>query len=79
MGTHLGMTDNNNDLIHPDLYNSSWVDTIFNGTNWSAVEAANAGNIETSNVKPAFFYTKPFVYNSVASCLIMIKLLHHTV
>ena len=31
------------------------------------------------NVKPAFFYTKPFVYKSVAICLIMIKLLHHPV
>ena len=31
------------------------------------------------NVRPAFFYTKPFVYNSVAICLIMIKLLHHAV
>ena len=28
-----------------------------------------------TNVRPAFFYTKPFVYNSVAICLIMIKLL----
>ena len=49
MGTHLGMTDNNNDLIHPELYDLSWVDTMFNGTNWNAVEAANAGNIEKSN------------------------------
>ena len=31
------------------------------------------------NVRPAFFYTKAFVYNSVAICLIMIKLLHHAV
>ena len=30
------------------------------------------------NVRPPFFYTKPFVYNSVAICLIMIKLIHHT-
>ena len=34
----------------------------------------------TSNVRLAFFYTKPFVYNSVAICLIMNKLfLHHPV
>ena len=33
----------------------------------------------TTNVRPALFYTKPFVYNSVAICLIMIKLLHHPV
>ena len=33
----------------------------------------------TPNVKPAFFYTKPFLYISVASSLIMINLLHHTV
>ena len=26
------------------------------------------------NVRPAFFYTKPFVYKSVDICLIMIKL-----
>ena len=32
-----------------------------------------------SNVRPAFFYTKRFVYNSVAICLIVIKLLHHAV
>ena len=25
-------------------------------------------------VRPAFFYTKPFVYKSVANCLIMIKI-----
>ena len=31
------------------------------------------------NVRPTFFYTKAFVYNSVAICLIMIKLLHHGV
>ena len=31
------------------------------------------------NVRPAFFYTKPFVYNSVAICLIIIKLLHQPV
>ena len=37
---------NNNDLIHPELYDSSWVSTMFTGTNWNAVEAANAGNIE---------------------------------
>ena len=30
------------------------------------------------NVRPPFFYTKPFVYNSVFICLIMIKLIHHT-
>ena len=29
--------------------------------------------------RPAFFYTKPFVYESVAICLIMIKLLHNPV
>mgnify|MGYP001794265208 CR=1 FL=1 len=33
----------------------------------------------TINVRPAFFYTKAFVANSVAICLIMIKLLHNTV
>ena len=33
----------------------------------------------STNVRPAFFYTKPFVDNSVAISLIMIKLLHHTV
>ena len=31
------------------------------------------------NVRPAFSYAKLFVYNSVAICLIMIKLLHHPV
>ena len=31
------------------------------------------------NVRPVFFYTKPFVYKSVAICLIMIKLLQDTV
>ena len=31
-----------------------------------------------TNVRPAFFYTKPFVCNFVAICLIMVKLLHHT-
>ena len=35
--------------------------------------------LEAINVRPAFFYTKPIVYNSVAICLIMIKLLHDTV
>ena len=29
--------------------------------------------------RPAFFYTKAFVYNSLGICLIMTKLLHHTV
>ena len=33
----------------------------------------------TLNVRPAIFYTKPFVYSSVAICLIMIKLLHHII
>ena len=32
---------------------------------------------KVTNVRPAFFYTKPFVYNSVAICLIMNKLLHN--
>ena len=31
------------------------------------------------NIRPAFFYTKAFIYNSVAICLIIIRLLHHTV
>ena len=31
------------------------------------------------NVGPAFFYTKLFLYNSVAICLIIIKLSHHPV
>ena len=31
------------------------------------------------NVRLAFFYTKAFVYNSVATCLTMIKSIHHTV
>ena len=31
------------------------------------------------NVRPAFFYTRAFDYNSVAICLIMIKLSHYTV
>ena len=34
---------------------------------------------KVTNVRPAFFYTKPFVYNSVAICLIIIKLSHHPV
>ena len=34
---------------------------------------------DKANVRPAFFYTKPFVYIYVAICLIMVKLLHHTV
>ena len=34
---------------------------------------------ENSNVRPAFFYTEHFVYYSVAMCLIMTKLWHHTV
>ena len=33
----------------------------------------------TTNVRPAFFYTKAFVYNSVAICLIMTKLSYRTV
>ena len=31
------------------------------------------------NVRPAFFYTKVFIYNSMAICLIMTKLLHPTI
>ena len=31
------------------------------------------------NVRPALFYAKTFVYNSVAIYVIMIKLLHHPV
>ena len=31
------------------------------------------------NVRPAFFYTKAFVYNSMAIRLIMTKLLHPTI
>ena len=32
------------------------------------------------NVRPAFFYTKAYLYNnSVAICLTMIKLVYHTV
>ena len=32
-----------------------------------------------TNVRPAFFYTKAFVYNLVAICMIIINLLNHTV
>ena len=35
--------------------------------------------IKIINVRAAFFNTKAFVYQSVAICLIMIKLLHHAV
>ena len=42
-------------------------------------DALNVTSKSILNVGPAFFFTKPFVYNSVAICLIMIKLLHHTV
>ena len=31
------------------------------------------------NVRPAFFYTKALIFNSVASCLIMTKVLHPTI
>ena len=38
------------------------------------VSDSNKGVRYTVNVGPAFFYTKPFTYNYVAICLIMIKL-----
>ena len=31
------------------------------------------------NVRQAFFYAKPFVYNSVAICMIDTKLSHHII
>ena len=49
-----------------------------NPTCYSKAEAQKYEPCKT-NVRPAFFYTKHFVYNPVAICLIMIKLLHHTV
>ena len=53
-----------------------WSQVIHYQPKKTHIENKNKLNI---NVRPAFFYTKAFVYNSVAISLIRIKLLHHTV
>ena len=37
MGPHLGMTDENITLLHPELYPQDWYNNTFVGTDWEAV------------------------------------------
>lgn len=44
MGPHLGMTDEDYNLLHDEHYDSGWVATMFpSGIDWEAVKTANAG------------------------------------
>lgn len=43
MGPHLGMTDEDYNLLHDEHYDTAWVATIFTDTDWEAVKTANAG------------------------------------
>lgn len=44
MGSHLGFTDYNVTLLHPELYDSEWVEATFPADkDWKAVLESNAG------------------------------------
>ena len=48
MGPHLGFTDEDINLLHADLYDSTWKDATFPpGKDWNAILAAAAGKIFT--------------------------------
>ena len=36
MGPHIGMTDEDINLLHPDLYPADLVNDMFTGTDWNA-------------------------------------------
>ena len=43
MGPHLGMTDQNITLLHPELYPQDWYNATFLGTDWEAVKNSRPG------------------------------------
>ena len=43
MGPHLGMTDENITLLHPELYPQDWYNATFLGTDWEAVKNSRPG------------------------------------
>lgn len=44
MGPHLGFTDENATLLHPELYPEDWYNDTFLNTNWQAVLTNTSGD-----------------------------------
>jgi len=43
MGPHLGMTDQYINLTHPEVYPENWARTMFEGTDWAALNETYKG------------------------------------
>lgn len=43
MGPHLGFTNADNTLVHPELYPDDWYNSTFIGTDWDALRSSVTG------------------------------------